>query len=128
MSVGARCWLAIGAVLGFLAVAAGAFGAHALQDRLALEGATIYHTAVQYHFYHALAVLAVGILMHRAPQRLLHLAGAAFVAGAIAFSGSLYLMAITGWLAVAMVTPVGGLLFLAGWLLLLAAMVRAPRA
>lgn len=99
---------AVGAVLGFLGVAAGAFGAHALRDSVTAERLAIFETAARYHLVHALAILAAHLL--RAP-----FAGWAFLAGTIVFSGSLYLLVVLdrSWLGA--VTPIGGVLLLAGW-------------
>jgi uncharacterized membrane protein YgdD (TMEM256/DUF423 family) len=101
----------LGAALGFLAVALGAFGAHGLRDTLARHGTeAVWQTAVLYHFLHALALLALGART-RCP------AGPAwcFVAGVTVFSGSLYVLAVTGVTKLGMITPLGGLAFLAGW-------------
>ncbi len=105
-----------GAVLAFLAVGFGAFGAHGLRDRLSTESMAIYQTGVQYHFGHALAVLLVAAL---APHlRLSAWIGRLFVAGVVIFSGSLYLLAITGMKWLGAITPIGGVCFLFGWGLL----------
>lgn len=114
----ARLFLSIAAASGFLAVALGAFGAHALT--LDTYAAGIYQTAVQYHFVHSLALLAVALLCRQAPTgRSLPVAGAAFIVGLVVFCGSLYLLGITGARWLGAVTPVGGVAFLAGWLALL---------
>lgn len=110
-----RLWLAIAATYGFLAVALGAFGAHALRDKLAPDLAAIYRTAVEYHFWHALALMLVGVLATTRPMPGLNVAGAAFAAGILVFSGSLYALALTGVRALGAVTPIGGLLLLLGW-------------
>jgi len=100
----------------FVAVALGAFGAHALRARLTPDMTTVWQTAVQYHAWHALAVLAVGVLMLQWPgQRAVEIAGWLFVAGIVLFSGSLYAMALTGVRGLGAVTPFGGVAFLAGW-------------
>ena len=111
-------WLAVGAVLGFLAVAAGAFGAHALRDLLTEELAQVYGVAAQYHFYHALAILAVGLLVRERGATALHAAGLCFLLGVGFFSGSLYGLALSGFRPLGMITPIGGVLFMLGWLLL----------
>jgi uncharacterized membrane protein YgdD (TMEM256/DUF423 family) len=110
-----RIWLAAGAVSGFVGVAAGAFGAHALKARLSVEAITIYETAVRYQFWHALALLAVGILAQRRPARGFGVAGWGFAIGTLLFSGSLYALAISGIGKFGAVTPFGGLAFLIGW-------------
>jgi len=100
----------------FMAVALGAFGAHALKARLAPDMAAVWQTAVQYHAWHALALLATGILLTQDPARgLLGTAGWLFLAGIVLFSGSLYLLALTGMRGLGAVTPLGGVAWLAGW-------------
>lgn len=114
-----------GAVSGFLAVALGAFGAHALSGQLAPHASEIYRTASQYHFVHTLAVLAGALLPAAGGHaRLAATACLCWLGGIVIFSGSLYLLAVTdsGWLGA--ITPVGGLGLLAGWLLLALAVVR----
>lgn len=111
-----KTFLLIGAVLGFLGVAFGAFGAHALKVRLSAEMLGVFETGVRYQMYHALAVLIVAAAIGSLGNaRLLVIAGWAFVAGILLFSGSLYALALTGVGVLGAVTPVGGLLFLAGW-------------
>ena len=109
-------WLA--GVLGMLAVLLGAFGAHGLETRVDARMLQRFHTGVEYQFYHALALLGVGLLRLHVPQRWLDYAGYAFITGIVLFSGSLYLYVLTGVRAVAMITPVGGMAFVVGWLLL----------
>ena len=104
-------WISAGAVGMFLAVALGAFAAHGLKARLSPEMLTIFETGVRYHVYHALALLALGA--SRGPDK----AGWCFVAGIVVFSGSLYVLALTGEKRLGMITPIGGLLFLAGWVI-----------
>ncbi len=118
-------WISIAAVLGALAVALGAFGAHALKERLTPQALAIFETAVRYQFYHALALLTV-VPVERwvssqgsaGGTRWATWAGWAFLVGVAVFSGSLYLMVATGWRKLGMVTPLGGLSFMAGWLML----------
>lgn len=117
-------FLRIGALLGALAVGIGAFGAHGLKPHLSEYQITIFEKGVQYQFFHVLALLAVGILLQQSPQNLwLKRAGWLFVAGIIGFSGSLYLLACRDLLAFPVgwagpVTPLGGLCFLAAWVIL----------
>lgn len=112
----ARLALTLGAILAFAAVALGAFGAHALKGRLAPDMAAVWQTAVQYHGWHALALVAAGLLLaHRPDVPATAIAGWLFLAGVLLFSGSLYALALTGTRALGMVTPLGGLAFLAGW-------------
>lgn len=113
--------LRLAACSGFVAVALGAFGAHGLRGRLAPALFDVYQTAVQYQFYHSLAWLLVAVLGLSAPSARLRFSGICFGAGILLFSGSLYVLALSGihWLGA--VTPLGGVGFLLGWLLLAAA-------
>lgn len=121
----ARALLALGALAAVLAVIMGAFGAHALKARLGAELAPIYRTAVDYHFYHALALLAAGLAAERRPgSRPLCWAGALFGAGIVLFSGSLYALSLGGPTWLGAVTPLGGLAFIGGWALLAWAVLR----
>jgi uncharacterized membrane protein YgdD (TMEM256/DUF423 family) len=120
MNVFAVC----GALSAFVAVAAGAFGAHALRTRVAPELLAVFETAARYQMYHALGLLAVAAAMSRWSTPQLRAAGWLFLAGTILFSGSLYLLALTGVRGLGAVTPFGGLCFLAGWLLLAVAVWR----
>lgn len=111
-----RLWLTIGALYGFLGVAFGAFGAHALRARLSADALAIWKTAVEYQFYHALALLLVGLWIAQQPARALNVAGICFALGTLLFSGSLYVLALSGVRVLGAITPFGGLLFLLGWL------------
>jgi uncharacterized membrane protein YgdD (TMEM256/DUF423 family) len=122
----ARLTLVLGAAFMFVAVALGAFGAHALKGRLTSDMTSVWQTAVQYHAWHALALFALGLLMLHFPERAgLGLAGWLFVAGILLFSGSLYVLALTGVRGLGAVTPFGGVAFLAGWAVLVWAISRA---
>ncbi|MDR3633954.1 MAG: DUF423 domain-containing protein [Isosphaeraceae bacterium] len=113
-------WLRLAAVLGGLAVALGAFGAHGLKGKLeALQTTAIYHTAVQYHFYHALALLAVGLvaLQGRSGPALV-IAGWSFTVGVLIFSGTLYALALSGIKWLGAITPIGGVALIFGWVAL----------
>ncbi|HEX7918478.1 MAG TPA: DUF423 domain-containing protein [Gemmatimonadales bacterium] len=125
-----RRFLLLGALSGFFAVAAGAFGAHALREVLAPDLLAVFETGARYQMYHALALLLVAVISASAPQRrTVAAAGWFFVGGTLLFSGSLYLLALTGTRWWGAVTPVGGVCFLAGWVCLgVAAIVRAPSA
>lgn len=113
----ARLALTLAALLLFAAVALGAFGAHALKARLAPDLQAIWQTAVQYHAWHALGLLAVGLYsIHRPDASGIGLAGWLFVAGIALFSGSLYALALSGVRGLGAITPIGGVAFLAGWL------------
>jgi uncharacterized membrane protein YgdD (TMEM256/DUF423 family) len=121
----AKLFIQLAAINGALAVMIGAFGAHALKARLTPELLSVYDTGVQYHFWHTLALLAVGLLAFQLPDsRALIASGIAFIIGIILFSGSLYLLASTdirqlGFMPVGLITPFGGMSFIIGWLLLL---------
>jgi len=122
----ARVFLALGSASAFLAVAAGAFGAHALRRRLDENLLAVFETGVRYQMYHALALLAVAWVLDRWGGGLVAASGWLFVAGTVVFSGSLYLLALTGQRMFGAVTPLGGVAFLAGWLVLLIGVLRAP--
>jgi len=109
-------FISLGALSGLLAVAFGAFGAHALRGRLDEYAMGVFETAVQYHFYHTLALLAVGLIaMHQPQTALLRSSGWLFVIGLLLFSGSLYCLSLTGIKWLGAITPLGGLAFIAGW-------------
>ena len=129
----AKSWLIAGAVLGALGVALGAFGAHALADKIPawypdaaqqqrrLED---WETAVRYQMYHALALLAVGWLAARSPGLAANLAGGAFVLGVLVFSGCLYLLVLTDVRILGAVVPIGGVSLIVGWVALAIAAIR----
>ncbi len=105
--------------LGAFSVMIGAFGAHILQELLETKGRVgTFETAVQYQFYHTLALLAVGLLMYKINDKMLGYAGIASLIGMAIFCGSLYLLSVSGYRWLGMITPVGGLFFIAGWVLL----------
>ncbi|HVT37234.1 MAG TPA: DUF423 domain-containing protein [Nevskiaceae bacterium] len=114
-----RIFLAIGALYGLFGVLLGAFGAHALKERLAPDLLAVWRTAVEYQFYHALALMLLALLLRDAANGLMQAGGWCFAAGVLVFSGSLYALALTGVRMLGAVTPVGGLLFIAGWICLL---------
>ena len=101
-----------------IAVAIGAFGAHGLKAHLSHEMLQIYKTGVEYHFYHALGLLLIGVLSLSFPSGLLNWSAILLTVGIIVFSGSLYVMAISGIKWLGAITPLGGLSFIAGWVLL----------
>lgn len=114
-----RAFLVLGSVLALLGVGLGAFGAHALQGKVPPERLATFETGVRYQLPHALALFVVVFLRTIGPDAFAEsLAGVLFVAGIVLFSGSLYLLAVTGTRKWGMVTPFGGLCFLAGWLAL----------
>ena len=111
--------LTIAAISGLLAVVLGAFGAHALKKMISPEMLEVYKTGVQYQFYHTFALLAVGVLMHFNTSKALKWSGYLFVVGILLFSGSLYVMTITGIKALGIITPFGGTVWIAAWFLLM---------
>jgi uncharacterized membrane protein YgdD (TMEM256/DUF423 family) len=126
MAAGAKLFLAVGGVGALLAVALGAFGAHALKGRLPPEMLTVWHTGVEYHVFHALGLLAVGLVAAQLPESaLLKWSGWLMLAGIVLFSGSLYALALSGERWLGAVTPAGGLAFIAAWALFVAAVVGA---
>ena len=110
-----RTWLLVACVLGFVAVAGGAFGAHALKDRLTPDLLVVFQTGATYARFHVVALLAVAVVVARAPSTAATVAGACFVAGILLFTGSLWTLSLTGLRWLGAVTPLGGLSFLAGW-------------
>jgi uncharacterized membrane protein YgdD (TMEM256/DUF423 family) len=109
-------FLLVAAVLGFLGVALGAFGAHGLRGRLTPEMLSVFEVGVRYQMYHVCALLIVAAAIgHFGPVRLLDIAGWSFFAGILIFSGSLYALALTGTGMLGTITPIGGLGFLIGW-------------
>ena len=124
-------FLKTAALLGLLSVALGAFGTHSLKGHISDLAVNIFETAVRYQFYHVLALLAAGILYASFPGKFIRWAGACFIAGIIIFCGSLYLLTyikgavIPGYDWVGAITPVGGLLFILGWLFLFIGIQKA---
>jgi uncharacterized membrane protein YgdD (TMEM256/DUF423 family) len=110
-----RLWLLLSAVAGFSGVALGAFAAHGLKSRLSAEYLAVFQTATEYQMIHALALLGVAVLARSVPERLVDLAGGFFVLGILLFSGSLYTLTLHGIGKLGLITPLGGLSFLAGW-------------
>lgn len=108
-------WITLGAVSGFIAVAMGAFGAHALKERLSEQMLAVYETGARYQMFHALALIAVGLWAREAASTAAQFAGWAFAVGTVLFSGSLYALALSDVRALGAITPLGGLSFLAGW-------------
>jgi uncharacterized membrane protein YgdD (TMEM256/DUF423 family) len=113
-------FFAVGALMLALAVGAGAFGAHGLKAILSPEMLVIWETAARYHAFHGLGLLAVGYAADRGLGRSARIAGTLLVLGIVLFSGSLYAYALTGTRALAMITPLGGVCFIAGWIALAA--------
>jgi uncharacterized membrane protein YgdD (TMEM256/DUF423 family) len=113
-----RFFLAAGSISGFLAVALGAFAAHGLKGRLTADLLATFEVGVRYQMYHSLALLAVAWVASRWPQSGATAAGWFFLAGIIIFSGSLYILTITGLRWLGAITPIGGVAFLIGWVIL----------
>ena len=119
MNTNARPIIIAGAMLAFLGVALGAFGAHALRSRVDANLLAVYQTGVQNHLVHALGVILIGVLVQVAPDsKWLRIAGWTMVVGVIVFSGSLYTLSLTGVRAFGALTPLGGVALLAAWLML----------
>lgn len=114
-----KTFLILGALNTFLCIALGAFGAHGLKQILSADMLTVYHTGVQYHFYHAFGIIVIGLLLLHFPQsRLMPLAGWLMLVGIVLFSFSLYALSATGMRGLGMITPFGGMSFLTAWVLL----------
>lgn len=113
-----RQFVWLGAVFAALSVAAGAFGAHSLKSIIPADMLAVFETAVRYQMYHALALLIVGGMLKHLPEQNIRVSGWCFVAGIVLFSGSLYVIALTGTRWVGSITPLGGAAFLAGWIAL----------
>lgn len=127
MGAPARIFLLIAGINGALVVALGAFGAHFLKTRLPPEMMAVYHTGILYHAIHALGLLAIGVVVGWLPgSGFLRAAGWTMLGGILAFSGSLYLLSVTGARWLGAITPVGGTAFIVAWLLFCVAVLRAP--
>jgi uncharacterized membrane protein YgdD (TMEM256/DUF423 family) len=120
----ARRTLAVAGALIALATALGAFGAHALKAHLSQDKLLVYETAVRYHFIHALGLLAIGVLLRSVDGELLRWSAALVLIGILLFSGSLYLLTFGAPRFVGIVTPIGGLALIAGWILFATTMWR----
>lgn len=122
-----RFLFAAGAVAALLGVALGAFGAHALRDRLPPELLVVFETGVRYHFYHSFGLIAAAYAASRWPEGAAGVAGWLFLAGIVLFSGSHYLLALTGVRWLGDITPLGGVAFIAGWAALAWTAITASR-
>jgi uncharacterized membrane protein YgdD (TMEM256/DUF423 family) len=122
-----KLFTVLGALNAFLSIALGAFGAHGLKDRLSAHDMDIYHTGVQYHMLHAVGLLIIGLLADRLSSQagLIGWAGWLMFVGIVLFSGSLYALSVTKIGVLGAITPVGGVLFLISWLLVILAVIRA---
>jgi len=121
-----KTWLVVGALNAFVSVAMGAFGAHGLKNRVAAELLPTFETGARYQMYHALALLAVGMLWAPGRASMANAAGYGFLVGILLFSGSLYALVLSGVRALGAITPIGGVAFLVGWALFCAAALRTP--
>ena len=120
----ARFWLVAASIFGLLSVALGAFGAHSLKNVLDDYGRSVYEKAVLYQMFHTMALFVVGLLQYFQKQTSFSVAGWGFFVGIVLFSGSLYLLAVTGVKWLGAITPIGGIAFLFGWLGLALAIVK----
>ena len=121
-----RTWLFIAAMMGALAVVCGAFAAHGLQTRLDAQARDIFETGARYQMYHALAMGLAALAMRGDATAHARRAAMLFLAGILLFSGSLYLLALTGIAGLGLVTPIGGFAFIVGWICLALAALRQP--
>jgi len=113
-----RLFFSAGALSAFVAVAAGAFGAHSLRDRLATDMLTVFEVGVRYQMYHAIGLFVIAGACARWPGNVMNAAGWLFMIGTVLFSGSLYVLSLTGIRWLGAITPFGGLAFLGGWAML----------
>ena len=122
-----KLFLGAGALFLALAVMTGALGAHGLKDKMTPDMLEVYRTAVDYHFYHALGLLALGLIMGFYPNSpvLFSVAGSFLILGILLFSGTLYALALTGITWLGAITPIGGLAFIIGWLVVLVGVAQA---
>lgn len=121
-----RRFLMLGSANAFLSVALGAFGAHILKESISPKMLTVYETGIQYHMMHALGLIAIALLADRlGNQRLVSAAGWLIMAGILLFSGSLYVLSITGVGIIGAITPFGGVAFLAGWACIFVAAMKS---
>lgn len=114
----------LAAISGFFATCIGAFGAHALKSSISVDMLVVYQTGVSYQFYHSLALMLLGVLMIHYDNKYLKLSGIMFLSGILLFSGSLYALAITGVKQLGVITPIGGVAFLVGWLMLVLGVLK----
>ncbi|SCX00535.1 Uncharacterized membrane protein YgdD, TMEM256/DUF423 family [Nitrosomonas eutropha] len=123
-----RIFLALGALNAFLCVALGAMGAHGLKSILTPDMLTNFQIGVQYHFYHAIGLILVGLALDRFPQaRALKFSGILMMVGILLFSGTLYVISLTGWKGLSMAAPLGGMSYMSAWLLFAYAVWRNKR-
>jgi uncharacterized membrane protein YgdD (TMEM256/DUF423 family) len=121
-------FILIGAILAMLGVMIGAFGAHALKSILEANGRVdTFETAVKYHFYHAIGLLIIGLLSNLQPSKWLSYAGNCLLVGVIIFSGSLYALCVSGVTFLGAITPIGGVCMIAGWFLVVVAVIKREK-
>jgi len=120
----ASMFLVWGGVFGFLGIVIGAFGAHGIKSRVTPELLVIFETGVKYQMYHALALIAIGVLLQRVQIPMLATSGWLMIVGTLIFSGSLYVLVLTGVRTWGAVTPIGGLCFLGGWFLFIISFLK----
>jgi len=114
-----KTWIVLGASLAALAVMLGAFGSHGLKDKISPEDLTIFQTGVQYQLYHALGLILIGILGFHYSSDVIQLPAVLLLIGILFFSGSLYILSVTGLRWMGAITPIGGIAFIAGWVMLI---------
>ncbi len=120
-----KTFIVIGAIAMAVGVILGAFGAHGLKSRLTPDLLAVYQTGVEYHLYHALGLILVGVLINQFPQAGgLHIGGWLLLAGILIFSGSLYVLAVSGVRWLGAITPIGGTAFIAGWVWIAWSLIR----
>jgi uncharacterized membrane protein YgdD (TMEM256/DUF423 family) len=127
MKKNSKTFLLFGSAFGFLGVALGAFGAHGLKAVLSPDMLSVFETGVRYQMYHAFAILITAVLIEQFEIRQTVFAGWSFVAGIVLFSGSLYIVALTGIVSAGIITPFGGLAFLVGWFFLFLAAFKIKK-
>ena len=118
-------YFTIGAASACLVIMIGAFGAHGLKEVLDDYGKSIFEKAVLYQMFHTIGILLLGLISKTMPEINLDIVGWSFILGIIIFSGSLYILAITGTKSLGMITPIGGLLFIIGWIMLFIKMLKS---
>ena len=118
-------WIIIGSVLAALAVSIGAFGAHGLKSKVSSEDLVIFETGVRYQMYHSLGLILIGILGFHFPSNIIQLPAALFIIGIIIFSGTLYLIPLTGLRWLGAITPIGGTAFITGWIALVYNIIKS---
>ncbi len=121
-----QIFITISAVLGFLGVALGAFGAHGLKSKLSVDMMAVFETGARYHLIHAVALFGIGILARQMDVTAIKVAGISMIFGILVFSGSLYALAISGIRVLGAITPIGGLGFMIGWAALAMAAIQNP--